>query len=1837
MGLSTSGAPDSTPMQLVALEERVLYSAGPIPGEVVDVDLLSQGDFQGIDASDLGIDSIELAATDTLEFLQQQIDDANTLDSIEAIEPLELVPSDLGDGDLLSAEVPDILAGQFANEATQLDDAAVSSDLQAAERVTAAVSAGFESGVDISGRVLHDVDGDGDVDEQLGLGGVEVRLYTDLRNELLGDRDLDNFVYTTTTNEFGEYEFTDLQEGQTYFVVVNGSTLGNQLDYNFNIDAGQFFSNNDVFGEQTYASEGALFDRGDGQEFTTTDGALFSGRTSDGSDAAQVLGDTGGFEHVIRSLNTVENQTDVDFGFSFNVVTNTRGGDLSDDDPNSARTIQGSLRQFIANANAIVGDNVMRFVPVVDPGSTSASGDFYEIEVINQLNTIRDEGTVINGSVYSTDGSPVTQADGDIVNANALPTGSSVDGVDDSLLGPNFRPSLTLSGDNVGAGLIIQASRTEVSNLAVVNFFDGIIVQNADLADVTIHDNFIGAHADGSQASRFQNIGVNVSDVDFVSIQNNIIFDSRVSGINIRGLEGDPAEGTVIANNVIVNQRDASDDFGQTFGESSDGISLTGVVAGTIVSNNLITDSVEFGIDLLNSSGGVTIKQNTILDAGFLRNDDVLVGGAIGLSNQGNEVLDNEIVGNFATGILVRGTEVTNFSQFAASGNLVSSNYFEANAGLDIDITRPDLFSGQVNVGAGDGMDALDGFNDDAASDGIAGNRGIDHPVLNRVELAGDVLTIEGSYFDGINAPQIELYLLGDNDSRLYLDTINVTEQASFDPSTGEFSVELEAPVDLPVGSQVAAIVIDGSTSDTSEFSLSATVAQGLTAFENANVPFGVVDKGDVVGAFPQFTIVGGADSDLFDVRVDTGELRFLTVPDFENPHDSDQDGVYSVVIHIEDELGNETDREVNVTVLDVLEVAVFDRTDFNQNENQSDEFQLSATPNNDATFKYTFEPGGDLALFDLDRDDNGEFTGEFSFLDDPDFEIPLDEDENNIYSFTVTATSTDGHTVTDTISVTVIDDPNDNPPTVNESVAYDQFENEIVTHQLAQVADDGRAFTRFSFEGDSLDLFKFNSGLGTFFLKDAPDFELPADGSGDNVYSFTVTSFVRSEAVVTNDIDLTVNDVLEFNRTMFEQEENRTDLLLLSVNPGFGDFTFQLNDGGDSDAITLNSDGTFELRTAPDFETDADADLNGEYLFSVTATSTTDSTINVTAPITVTVTDVNEAADFDLPDASFSIVENTTFVTDFDSTNPEGGRVIYSISGADADLFSISQNHGVLEFLTAPDFETDPVTYSLVVRVEDPDGLGTNRDVTVTVTDVDEAADFDSLGVDFSIAENSSFVTNFDSTDPEQRGINYSLSGGDVDLFTISQDSGELEFKETPNFENLPTSNIQGSDPGTYSVVVRVEDPEGNGTDRDVTVTVTDVVETVLAIDDSAVVDEGGIVLIDAVANDEIDSLDRLTQLEVVSVSNGTASINGLGQIEFTHDDSETTSAQVTYRIVNEEGDDSLATVDIVVNPVDDLADTANDDFKFELDGLQDSSISVAQLISNDFDGDSDLGDFRLEIVGQPSQGTVTVDGDTGNVVFTPNEGFDGSDVVFEYQLVDPTNNRSRSDVARVSIEFSAPPVVPTPTSVTPPPPATVGTPSIDAESQTDPAEEVSSDVTTNPTAPPQTVESDIRSRQDELPPPQPVIVEPVETLQSYVAPTDLSSDDDQDDLSLEFQGNVYTYVGRTQFLELANLELSGFQLRDSVLGESDQGDQMLLSQLIVGVSNMNTSDSDNNPVLSVGFILDKAPWITGAIVLASVVGFGGLTFTGSQMYQNLDVASLLNDDESIEDIISS
>ena len=612
---------------------------------------------------------------------------------------------------------------------------------------------------------------------------------------------------STTTDANGFYEFTNLFNQSTFFVVVNSSTLGEHFELNGQLNAG--FSSEDVLGAQTYASEGALFDRGAGQE-VHSGGALYGGLNVEQSD------NLSGFQHIIRQTLSGD-ATDVDFGFSFNVVTNTR-------DEGDSQSIQGSLRQFINNANAIEGSNELRFVPVVEASETLSTGDIWRIDIEDALPTITDVGTSINGLAYNTDGNPIST---DPVQVSSdTGRGSDGFGVVDADLGPSFRPLLELSGGgnpNIElVGLSATASQFQVSNLALINFSTAIEVDGENVVDTAIFDNFIGVRADDStEVSRIQRIGVSVIGADDGRIEGNYIVNSQRAGILIDGVLGtnDQAENSLISDNYIVSR------VGFGAFTTSDGIGLQGGTDGTTVINNRIENSREFGIDLFNNRGSVTIQNNTITGAGGGFGANGPVGGGIGLTSEGNEVLRNEIIDAMGTGVLVRGTAQFGGTDIvSATGNLISENYFEGNDGLDIDTTRPQdlpLSFGTLDINSGDGLDAIDG-----ALDPERGSNGIDRPEISFVGFNNDTLTVEGSLLNSINDPQLELYLVNNtnNNSRLYLGTINVADQTTYDPATGNFSVTLVEPVDgwpeeLTSGLTVAAIVIDGSTGDTSEFS----------------------------------------------------------------------------------------------------------------------------------------------------------------------------------------------------------------------------------------------------------------------------------------------------------------------------------------------------------------------------------------------------------------------------------------------------------------------------------------------------------------------------------------------------------------------------------------------------------------------------------------------------------------------------------------------------------------------------------------------------------------------------------------------------------------------------------------------------------------------------------------------------------------------------------------------------------------------------------------------------------------------------------------------------------
>ncbi|MGR3279849.1 calcium-binding protein, partial [Acaryochloris marina NIES-2412] len=152
---------------------------------------------------------------------------------------------------------------------------------------------------------------------------------------------------------------------------------------------------------------------------------------------------------------------------------------------------------------------------------------------------------------------------------------------------------------------------------------------------------------------------------------------------------------------------------------------------------------------------------------------------------------------------------------------------------------------------------------------------------------------------------------------------------------------------------------------------------------------------------------------------------------------------------------------------------------------------------------------------------------------------------------------------------------------------------------------------------------------------------------------------------------------------------------------------------------------------------------------------------------------------------ATINVVENQTAVTDVETTddfNTEGAGLTYSFTGgADQALFNLDANTGVITFNTAPDFEmpgdaNGDNNYALQVTVTDAGGLTDVQDITVSVTDGNDAPTITSSAT-ASVAENQTSAIDVNTTDDinaEGAGLTYSLTGGaDQALFGIDANTG--------------------------------------------------------------------------------------------------------------------------------------------------------------------------------------------------------------------------------------------------------------------------------------------------------------------------------------------------------------------------------------------------------------------------------------------------------------------------------
>ena len=466
-----------------------------------------------------------------------------------------------------------------------------------------------------------------------------------------------------------------------------------------------------------------------------------------------------------------------------------------------------------------------------------------------------------------------------------------------------------------------------------------------------------------------------------------------------------------------------------------------------------------------------------------------------------------------------------------------------------------------------------------------------------------------------------------------------------------------------------------------------------------------------------------------------------------------------------------------------------------------------------------------------------------------------------------VTATDPGGLTATSTVTITVTNVDEAPDITTTDAATHREISSvegtiavplTLTTALATYAATEPESETMtWSLTGD--DAGDFNIGNqtggtpGELTFKAQPDFENPADADTNNVYEFTVK--VSDPAGNSDEVDVrvTVTNVAELGTITFSTLQPKAGIALTA--------TLSDPDGDISGLMWAWS------KTGTDFDDD-DRPMSATYTpvaadigTTLTATATyRDGSLAASAEAitlgqavgnTVVADTDNKAPVFpdqdtapevQQTDQERTVAENTASgtaiqaadLTSFTPTDntlaPDGtasaDTLTYSLGGPDAASFSIDRATGQISTKAALDYE-EKRTYMVTLTATDPGNLSTTINVTINVTDEDEAPEIMEGGLVIAgasspeAAENQTAVATYTASGPNADMATWDLSGDDAALFDISS-TGELTFKRAPDFET------PGSAAGTnvYSVVVEADDGTYQAS-HSVTVTVTDVEET--------------------------------------------------------------------------------------------------------------------------------------------------------------------------------------------------------------------------------------------------------------------------------------------------------------------------------------------------------------------------------------------------------------------------
>ena len=575
------------------------------------------------------------------------------------------------------------------------------------------------------------------------------------------------------------------------------------------------------------------------------------------------------------------------------------------------------------------------------------------------------------------------------------------------------------------------------------------------------------------------------------------------------------------------------------------------------------------------------------------------------------------------------------------------------------------------------------------------------------------------------------------------------------------------------------------------------------------------------------FTISGGADQDFFAIDSTSGALSFISAPDFEAPQDQGADNTYQVELAVLDEQSKSSNLALQVMVTDVDDVApaFTSAASVAVPENSTGVVYLASASDADSTnLSFAISGGADAAHFDINSS-NGELSPGIAL----DFENPQDSNQDNIYQLELLVTDPAANSGQLSLSVTIEGEYDEAPvvpaePQMVELQLNAISADSVIYTVVATDVDAGDQLT-YSLGGDDADHFNLDSATGELSFATLPSASEPQDANGDNVYETEVSVHDLGANSASFDLSISVDAAVapEFSvaSASVEFPENSTAVVYdANATDADGDTLSYSLTGTDSAHFNLDPEsGQLSFKQAPDFESPQDQGQDNAYELEISAS---DGFASASQTLSVSVSNLNDESPqltsaqsvaLNFSEISLDSVIHTVTATDAD---PED-QLTYSLGGADSSHFTLDPSSGELRFTTLP---TGAQVYDLETIITDLASNSSSFALTISVADdIGSAPEFssDSVSVDFS--ENSAAVAyTAAATDPEGDTITYSLGGADADLFELDVASGELSFKQAPDYEN-PLDSDKDND---YILTISAHDPIGNQAQQSLTITIT-------------------------------------------------------------------------------------------------------------------------------------------------------------------------------------------------------------------------------------------------------------------------------------------------------------------------------------------------------------------------------------------------------------------------------